>query len=87
MEISKKKNRPGEYISIEYTGVVDEEEEHSSKELEEEWLGGLENYTFNEVDGSTELLIEVDVPDEYVNEFKELWPLALKDLKKLVEES
>ena len=80
-----RKNVPNECISIEYTDVVEEEETHSFQELEKEWKGARENYIFNSMDNGTELLIELDTPDEYVEEMKELWPSALHELKKLAE--
>lgn len=80
-----KKSIHGECISIEYTGVVEEEEEHSYQEFEEEWKGARENYIFNQMEDGTELLIQLDTPDEYVEDMKELWPSALNALKKLVE--
>lgn len=79
-----KKSKLNEYVGIQYTGVVDEEEGHL-QEFEKVWSGAEENYIFKDNQSGTELIIEVDLPDDYVTEMKELWPLALKDLKKLVE--
>lgn len=44
-----------------------------------------ENYTFTEVDGHTQVDIDVDMMDEYVSMFTELWPKALLLLKEIAE--
>lgn len=75
-----KENRPYEYISIEHRGEVED-----GKEKESEWAGMLENYTFNEKNGKTELSIDMDVDDEYKKMFEDMWLKALQKLKELVE--
>lgn len=75
-----KENRPYEYISIEHTGEVED-----GKEKEMEWAGALENYTFKEMDGKTELLVDVDTDDEFTEMFQDIWPKALQKLKELAE--
>lgn len=75
-----KENRPYEYISIEHIGEVED-----GKEKEMEWTGALENYTFKEADGKTEVLVDVDTDDEFTEMFQDIWPKALQKLKELVE--
>lgn len=82
-----KDNRKHEYISIEHIGMVQNGVEDTTSEAIKDWAGALENYTFNNKDGSTELLIELTgkIPDEFVEMFKGMWPGALQTLKELAE--
>jgi hypothetical protein len=81
-----KEIRKYEYISIEHCGVVNDGREDTSSEEGKTWAGALENYTFKENNGITELLVEMDSAEEYENMFKDLWPKALQKLKELAEE-
>lgn len=74
-------SRPGEFLSIKYSGEIMQGKEtvYGPDELY------FENYTFNEKDGGTELLIDIDVKDEYKDMFNGMWPRALEVLKELAE--
>jgi phosphoribosylformylglycinamidine (FGAM) synthase PurS component len=61
-------------------GVVD-----TTSDAVKKWLPAFENYTLKEVDGGTELLIDIDITDEYKVMFEDMWPRALKTLKELAE--
>ncbi len=76
-----KENRKHEYLSIEHLGVVQDGEEDTSGD----WSGALENYTFREKDGKTEVLVEMDSEEEYEEMFRDMWPKALQRLKGLSE--
>lgn len=80
-----KENRPYEYISIEHVGIVQDGKEDTSSKEAKEWAGALENYTFKETDGTTEVLVDMDTEDEYKEMFQEMWPKALQKLKELAE--
>ena len=76
-----KENRLHEFLSIEHLGVI-----LNGKESEESnWAGALENYTFTEKDGATELTVDMDSDEELVDEFNKSWPLGLQKLKELSE--
>jgi len=45
----------------------------------------LENYTFQEEEGITTVIIETDSDEEYENYFNETWEKALQQLKIMVE--
>jgi Activator of Hsp90 ATPase homolog 1-like protein len=75
-----KENRPYEYVSIEHIGEV-----KNGKEEVTEWSGALENYTFKEIDGKTELLIKIDTVEDYKELFQDIWPKALQRLKEIAE--
>ena len=80
-----KENRPNEYVSIEYIGVVHDGKEDTSSEEVQNLAGALENYTFRNVDGKTEVLVDVDTDDEFKESFQDIWPKALQKLKELAE--
>jgi uncharacterized protein YndB with AHSA1/START domain len=74
-------SRPGEFVSIKYSGELMQGKEtmYGPDELY------FENYTFNEKDGGTELIVDIDVKDEYKDMFNGMWPKALETLKELAE--
>jgi len=85
-----KENRKYEYVSIEHVGIVYNGEEDTSSQEAKEWAGSLENYTFKDVDGKTELQVDLSsdvVNQEMIEMSEKIWPKALQKLKELVENS
>lgn len=81
------KNRLHEFVSIEHLGMIkDGVEDFDSPEVKA-WTPAFENYTFTAKDGGTEVLVELDTPDDYAEMFEEMWPKALEVLKGLAEKS
>lgn len=80
-----KENRPHEFISIEHLGMVNNGVEDTTSEQAMKWAPAFENYTFAEKDGGTEVLVDMDIVDEYKTMFDEMWPNALRLLKELAE--
>jgi hypothetical protein len=78
-------NKPYEFISIEHLGIVQNGVEDTTGEAARKWAPAFENYTFNDKDGATEVLVDVDVEDEHVQLFSEMWPEGLRKLKELAE--
>ena len=78
-------NKPYEFISIEHLGIVQNGVEDTTSEAARKWAPAFENYTFNDKDGATEVLVDIDTEDEHVQMFNEMWPEALRKLKKLAE--
>jgi uncharacterized protein YndB with AHSA1/START domain len=74
-------SRKGEFVSIKYSGEIMQGKEnvYGPDELY------FENYTFKEKDGGTELIVDIDVKDEYKDMFNDMWPKALEALKQLAE--
>ncbi len=76
------KNVPFEHISIEHLGVM----ENGVEKPWEEGANGLENYTFTEKDGGTQVDIELtNLPESYLEMMNAMWPKALEALKTLAE--
>lgn len=82
-----KENRKHEFISIEHLGMVQNGKEDTTSDEAKVWTGALENYTFKEKNGSTELVIDLtaDISGEFLTMFEDMWPTALKKLKELSE--
>ncbi len=79
-------NIPNEYVSIEHLGVVNNGVEDTTSDAVKPWAGAMENYTFRDSDGGTEVLVDIDVDDNYVKMFNDMWPKALNKLKEISEE-
>lgn len=78
-------NRLHEFISIEHLGMIKDGVEDTTSDMAKQWTPAFENYTLRESPGATELLIDIDVPDEYKIMFEDMWPRALQLLKELAE--
>lgn len=79
------KNVPYEHISIEHLGIIEKGVEDTTSEKAKSWAPAFENYTFVEKDGGTELLVDQDLDEEYIQMFTEMWGKALQKLKELAE--
>lgn len=80
-----KENRPFEFVSIEHLGVIEDGRVDTTSEAVKNWAGALENYTFKETNGATEVLVDIDTSEEHAKMFEDLWPKALQKLKEIVE--
>ena len=80
-----KESRPPECISIEHLGFIHDGQEDTTSDEVKKWLPAFENYSFNERNGVTEVVVDVDTDDDHQAMFEEMWPKALQDLKELAE--
>lgn len=80
-----KENILHKYISIEHLGEVYDGVEDTTSDRVKAWAGSLENYTFIDKEGKTELLVDMDINEEYKEMFEDMWPKALQKLKSLCE--
>ena len=78
-------NRPNEYMSIEHLGEVHNGVEDTTSEKVKQWAGAHENYTLKKAGGKTELIIDMDITEEFKDMFSEMWPKALESVKNLSE--
>lgn len=79
-------NIPNEYMSIEHLGEVTDGVEDTVSEKVKQWAGAREKYTLKTVDGKTELVVEMDMADEFADMFNEVWPKAFGKLKEMAEQ-
>jgi hypothetical protein len=80
-----KEARPCDFLSIEHLGVVQAGKEDTTSDLATQFASALENYTFVDKDGATEVLVDMDTAEEHRPMFEETWPNALQKLKQLAE--
>ncbi len=78
-------NRPYEFLSIEHVGIISDGKEDTTSEEVKKWTPAFENYTFVEKNVGTEVLVDMDINDEYKAMFEDMWPKSLKLLKALAE--
>ena len=79
-------NKPYACISIEHLGIVHNGVEDTTSDAARKWAPAFENYTFTDKNGATEVRVEIDVEDEHVPMFNEMWPNGLRKLKELAEQ-
>lgn len=80
-----RESRKPEYVSVEHVGMIKDGVEDTTSEEVKQWTPAFESYTFTEVDGGTEVSIELDAAEEHVAMFEDMWPKALAKLKEIAE--
>lgn len=82
-QIKTKKNN--EFMSFMHQGIVKNGKEDTESEEVKMWKGALENYTLKDMDGKTELIVDMDIAEEYLEDFQKSFPKALEQVKQLSE--
>lgn len=77
--------KPNEFMSFKQLGEVKDGVEDTESDKVEQWAGALENYTLKEVNGVTELLVEMDTNDDFKGFLMETFPKSLEQVKILSE--
>ncbi|MFN3405963.1 MAG: SRPBCC domain-containing protein [Cytophagaceae bacterium] len=80
-------NKPAQFVSIRHYGIFDDGKEITSGPEVEKWANSFENYTFEEKQGYTTVIVDIDVVEEYLDYFQTTYPDALEKLKSIVEKS
>ncbi|WP_069659037.1 ATPase [Arcticibacter eurypsychrophilus] len=80
-------NIPNKFMSIKHLGSVKNGVEDLNNPDNETWVGALENYTLNTENERTELLIDMDITDDFKEYMQLTWPKALDKVKELAESS
>jgi len=80
-----KDNIPNEFMSIQHLGMVKDGVEDLESDKVKSWAGAEENYTLKGNNGNTELIVDMDMTDEYKDYFINTWPKALEKVKDLAE--
>jgi len=78
-------NRPNEFMSFKHLGEVKGGVEDTTSEKIKAWAGAYENYTLKETGGVTELVVEMDMAEDFKDFFTKTWPVALGKVKELSE--
>lgn len=80
-------NIPNEYMSIEHLGYVQGGKEITDGPEVQAWAGAHENYTLKNNGGKTEVIVDMDITDQYLDYFEKTWPKALEKLKEVAEKN
>ncbi len=80
-----KENKFHKFISIEHLGEVLDGVEDTTSDRVKIWAGALENYTFIDRGDKTELVVDLDINEEFKEMFEGMWPKALQKLKSICE--
>lgn len=78
-------NVPGRFVSIRHYGLAKGGAEITEGPEVEKWANGHENYTFREHNGNTELTVDLDTAEDFIDYMNETYPKALEKLKELSE--
>ena len=76
-----------EFMSFQHLGEVHNGVEDTGSEKVKKWAGASENYTLTDINGKTELTVEMDIADDFKDYFAKTWPKALDRLKSITERS
>jgi hypothetical protein len=78
-------NIPNQFVSIRHYGLVSGDIEITEGPDVEKWAGGLENYTFEENNGITKVIVDVDTTEDFEDYMNNAFPNALAKLKEISE--
>lgn len=78
-------NIPYQYVSVRHYGLVKDDKEITEGPEVEKWAGGFENYTFKDNNGITEIIVDLDATDDFVEYMNQTFPKALEKLKEICE--
>lgn len=79
------KNTKNEFVSLESVGQIVNGVDDTTSDQVKGWLGALEEYTITDVEGGTEVRVDQDTADEFVEMFSSMWPKGLAKLKEICE--
>jgi len=80
-------NIPASYMSFKHVGMIENGKEDIGSKKVKAWSGAEENYTLKNVNGKTELEVDIDITDDFKDYFLKTWPKALDKLKEISERS
>lgn len=78
-------SRRPEYVSIKHLGMIKDGVEDTTGPAAAAWAPAFENYAFAEVDGGTEVTVDLESAPEWEAFMNEAWPKALARLKEICE--
>ena len=78
---------PNETMEFKHLGMVKNGVEDLNSGQVKEWAGALENYRLKTLDGKTELVVDMDMTEEFKDYFINTWPKALDKVKELAEKN
>lgn len=77
---------PNKFMSFKHLGNIKNFVPQPNDIETEKWMGAHENYTIEKRDNETELIVELDIVDEHLSFFLDVFPKALDLIKEIAEE-
>ena len=78
-------NIPNRFVSIQHYGLLKADKEITEGPEVEKWANGFENYTFEENNGITTVMVDLDTTEDFIAYMNETYPKALDKLKEICE--
>jgi hypothetical protein len=78
-------NIPNQFVSIQHYGLVQADKEITEGPEVEKWANGFENYTFEQGNENTTVIVDLDTTEEFIDYMNESYPKALDKLKEICE--
>ena len=72
-------------MSFRHVGVLKNGVEDLLEPEKKGWSGAMETYSLHELDGSTELIVQIDTVPVDKNFFQKAWPEAMQKIKEMSE--
>lgn len=76
-------NIPNQFVSIQHYGLLNAGQEITEGPDVEKWANGLENYTFEENNGTTTVIVDLDTAEDFLDYMNQSYPKALDKLKEI----
>ena len=80
-------NKPNEFMSFEHYGMIQDGVVYTESEKVKAFAGSHEDYLLKGGNGDTELVVEMDLSEEWKDYFDKTWPVALQKVKELAEQN
>jgi hypothetical protein len=78
-------NIPNRFVSIQHYGLLKGDKEITEGPDVEKWANGYENYSFEENNGTTTVIVDLDTTEDFLDYMNQHYPQALAKLKELCE--
>ncbi len=78
-------NIPNRFVSIQHYGLLQGDKEITEGPEVEKWANGFENYSFEEGNGTSTVIIDLDTTKEFLDYMNQTYPKALAKLKEICE--
>ncbi|MDX2188419.1 MAG: SRPBCC domain-containing protein [Bacteroidota bacterium] len=78
-------NIPNRFVSVQHYGLLQANKEITEGPEVEKWANGFENYTFEEKNGTTMVIVDLDTTEDFLVYMNETYPKALDKLKEICE--
>ena len=76
---------PKQFVSIQHCGLLQAGKEITEGPEVEKWANGFENYTFEENNGVTSVIVDIDITEDFLTYMSQTYPKALDKLKEICE--